>query len=256
MSPNRVTKEASKLTLAPPRMWTIFSDYWQLNPGISARGMIISDSGFAPVLPPWTDLTSGFTSEESGWNRETGLWVEERFPKLLTEFSSHLIGLHGWCIPFVRLCAHVAGLPAPRWRKIGGSSIHDYVMGKRTVCFLLVCTDWERLFGLWICLWGLSMQIHWGRKVLTLHLLKGIQQVTSADSKVNWGWRFRTHKKEIEPTMPCTTPTKVLERSSWIIKVKNPLLGLSCFSIYLPLCSSTLRSPFPVIRWIFSPGQE
>lgn len=96
--------------------------------------------------------------------------------------------------------------------------------------------------------------------MLTLYILKGIEQTTSAYSKVNWGWRFRTHKKGIEPTMPCTTIMKVLERSWTIKKLRIHFLDYLAFLFIFPFHLSSYE-PFscylldllsePVITCVF-----
>lgn len=114
--------------------------------------------------------------------------------------------------------------------------------------------------------WGITSVNTLGEKRAYNLPLKDILQVTNAYSKVKWGWKFiylffwgwkfRTHTKGIEPIIPCTTPMKVLEMSSSIVMFKNPLFGLSCFSVYFPLFSSTLMSPSPVTYWTYPLSQE
>lgn len=64
----------------------------------------------------------------------------------------------------------VAGFPALRSRKFEDGNIYDCVMGRRTVGYELVYTDGKCLCGLWICIEGLPIWIHWGRKALILYL--------------------------------------------------------------------------------------
>lgn len=100
------------------------------------------------------DLTTVFASEESGWNQKAGLLVEKRLPKLLTQLNSHLFGLHGWLIYFIWLSTYVKGFLTLRYRKIGNSDIHGYVIGKRIVGSVLVYTDWECFFLVYESVFG------------------------------------------------------------------------------------------------------
>lgn len=91
----RIKKKGAKLTeLSPPRMETTFSDCWPLNRSISRRGEVVSAWVLARFTAVGIDLPSGFVCEESGWNQKTGLVLEPRLPKLLTELGSQLNGLH------------------------------------------------------------------------------------------------------------------------------------------------------------------
>ena len=181
---------------------------------------------------------------------QSWLWVEQTLSKPLTELPSHLLGLHGWLTHSVCLYAHATGFRAHSWRKIGGTRSHDCVMGKRSICFVsptqveIVSLVYRSVFGHHQCI---SI---WEEECLHSIFWKAFDR---SFSKVNWGWRFRTHKKRNRALQYAyEVSRKILSNK----KMKNSSFGLSCFSVYLPLFSSTLMSSSPVIHWTYSLSQE
>lgn len=160
----------------------------------------------------WIDLTTGFATEDSGRDQKANCeWTRAFWSPSLNFVPICLVSMDDFPVPYGYMLMLQDWLLTVE-KKTGGSSSHDCVMGKRAIRFVLP-TQTENVSLVYGSAFGdPGCESIWEEKCLYFIIWKAFG---GSFSKVNWGWRFRTHKKESEPF---TMPTKFLERSPWAIK--------------------------------------